>query len=115
MAYIALKRFAVKDGFSVPGEVCKEVENWKDPKKWENWGYIIKEELFDPNVHLKRPFAKVKPKPVVETVNKTPAKKPVVDKAESEPKQDLKAEKLSGMFGKGAAKKGAKTSTKKKG
>ena len=53
MGYVALKRFPVGNSHSVPGQVCKDVENWKDPKKWENWGYIIKEELFDPAVHLK--------------------------------------------------------------
>lgn len=53
MGYIALKRFPVGDGHSVPGELCKEAENWKDPKKWINWGYIIPEKDFKPGVHLK--------------------------------------------------------------
>ena len=95
MGYIALKRFPVGDSHSVPGELCKEVEGWKDPKKWVSWGYIIAEKDFDPKVHLKGVMAK-----------KSDAQKPKVVEAEpnesseasttSEPKPDKKVTKKKG-------------------
>lgn len=53
MSFIALKRMQVGEGVREPGQAVPEAADWKNTKKWEDWGYIIKESLFNPSIHLK--------------------------------------------------------------